>query len=493
MNTALMDADFGMGMAAWFNRVKTAFFAAIGDKNDPVPSGKAKRSVKKTTPAKPPKPKKNKSEDEKPKPSKPRSVKKKSVQPAPASASDLEAADRDTNLGLGEFQPLSVVSESQPENPQSDVPVNEIPKDDLPFIVPRENPIRPERPVSRSLKYSPDSFAVPPRRKQTIRLIRFWGSVAIILAIVFLGVNVLVQNRPAVPASSPTETSLPASEAPVADPTESPAAAAPSAIPPTKTAVPPTPTPTVVPTLGVNSTTIGEDGMVMVYVPEGEFTMGSEAGDDEQPVHQVTLSAFWIDQTEVTNAMYLKCVDAGACQPPISIASHARDRYFYNLDFANYPVVQVSWTYANQYCAWAGRRLPTEAEWEKAARGTEAQTYPWGEQVPDPSLLNLDVRDTTEVGRFPSGVSPFGALDMAGNVWEWVADWYAPSYYAESPAKDPQGPDSPIDPTFGELRVLRGGSWDQLDGSVRSADRSQNGVRFTNDRIGFRCAMSASK
>lgn len=495
MNSALMGAELKMGIAAWLNQVQMAFFASAEDGSDPSPARKTGRSVKKPASAKAPKPKPPKSGgDGKPKkPSKPRAVKKKNVEAEPAPSPDLQADQNESELG--EFQPLNVVIEPRPETTPDSVPVNEIPKEDLPFIVPRENPRGPERPVSRSLKYSPDSFAVPPRRRMAMRMLRFWGGVFAALAVIVIGVNYFIQNRPAAPEPAATEIAVESSATSAESAGESPAAVNPTAAPSTSTAVPPTstPAPTVVPTLGVSSTMTADDGMTLAYVPGGEFMMGSEADEDEQPLHSVTLSPYWIDQTEVTNAMYLKCVDAGACQPPISVASHARDNYFYNPDFSNYPVVFVSWVYANDYCTWAGRRLPTEAEWELAARGTDAQTYPWGEQAPDPSLLNLETRDTTEVGRYSAGASPYGVLDMAGNVWEWVADWYGPAYYADSPAKDPKGPESPIDPTFGELRVLRGGSWDRLDGSVRSADRNQNGLRFTNDRIGFRCAMDVAK
>ena len=165
------------------------------------------------------------------------------------------------------------------------------------------------------------------------------------------------------------------------------------------------------------------DGMVMVYVPEGSFLMGSADGDldaydSEFPQHQVTLDAFWLDQTEVTNGQYERCVADGEC----------RANYDYGSDFTgeNQPVVGVSWDDAADYCAWAGGQLPTEAQWEYAARGPESLTYPWGDSAPDLTLLNYDwnVGRTTDVGSYPAGASWVGVLDMAGNVYEWVADWY---------------------------------------------------------------------
>jgi formylglycine-generating enzyme required for sulfatase activity len=188
----------------------------------------------------------------------------------------------------------------------------------------------------------------------------------------------------------------------------------------------------------------------MVYIPAGEFIMGSDEGDsDERPVHTVYLDAFHIDRTEVANAQYQACVEAGACDAP------SNTTYYDNSNYAQHPVVHVSWDDADAYCRWAGKRLPTEAEWEKAARGTDGRRYPWGNSEPDCNKANYNdcVGLTTEVGSYPAGASLYGVLDMAGNVWEWVADWYDPGYYSQSPTRNPPGPDS------GELRVLRGGSW----------------------------------
>jgi formylglycine-generating enzyme required for sulfatase activity len=252
-----------------------------------------------------------------------------------------------------------------------------------------------------------------------------------------------------------------------------------------------------------------QDGMLQVYVTAGSFEVGDtiEAAQaecqkvavdckrdyfvDEAPPHTVTLDAFWIDRTEVTNAMYARCVAAGKCQPPPVTKSNTRPVYYGAAAFDNYPVIYVTWGDAQAYCAWAGRRLPTEAEWEKAAGWDETahkkRIYPWGDTPPDPTRLNFNssAGDTTEVGHYPTGASPYGALDMAGNVLEWVADRYDPAYYAESPDRNPDGP------AAGNYRVLRSGAWYSYGDDVRVANRNGNVPTFRLDAIGFRCARSS--
>ena len=249
-----------------------------------------------------------------------------------------------------------------------------------------------------------------------------------------------------------------------------------------------TPTITTTPTQGIGSTQISPvDGMKQVYVPAGEFRMGSNKNNDEQPIHLVYLDAYWIDQTEVTNAMYIQCVAAGACDPPDHTRSDNRRSYYGDVTYDDYPVIYVSWYDAQAYCAWVERRLPTEAEWEKAARGMDGRTYPWGEEISCEKAnyaYCTDDNDTTAVGNYLAGASLYGALDMAGNVAEWVADWYSSSYYASAPYDNPQGP------TSGESRILRGGSWNHVSRQVCSAYRDYAKQKRSLFVIGFRCALS---
>ena len=264
--------------------------------------------------------------------------------------------------------------------------------------------------------------------------------------------------------------------------------------------------PSPTPTLGVGSVRISpKDGMRIVYVPEGEFIMGSEGyQDDEKPLHTVDLDAFWIDQYEVTNGMYAKCVEAKVCSVPIpyffSVTAFSSDEipfrfladsstYLDQLDtdpeFFNQPVTSIFWDNANAYCQWVGRRLPTEAEWEKAARGIDAQTYPWGEKI-DCTKANYRscVGNPSRIGSYEAGQSPYGAYDMAGNAMEWVADWYGSRYYQKSPRENPSGPES------GRYRVFRGGSWGSANLANRTTNRPGNAANIPNEFIGFRCARS---
>ena len=278
---------------------------------------------------------------------------------------------------------------------------------------------------------------------------------------------------------------------------------------------------TEVPSLG--STRISEtDGMTLVYVPSGDSTMGSDSSSyaNERPAHTVFLEAFWIDQTEVTNAMFGAFVAQTGYQTD---AENAGSSYGYDpntgktertqgaewqhplgpdsglSDLAEHPVVHVSWNDARAYCEWAGRRLPTEAEWEKAARGTDGRTFPWGTDFDGTHLNSADVnlgagrgnsnfddgfQLTSPVGSYPQGASPYGALDLVGNVWEWVSDWVDEAYYQSSPSANPGGPDS------GEYRVLRGGSWHDPEDGNRAAYRGWASPEDTDITLGFRCGLT---
>jgi formylglycine-generating enzyme required for sulfatase activity len=272
-----------------------------------------------------------------------------------------------------------------------------------------------------------------------------------------------------------------------------------TSIPPAPPTVKPTTEPTAEPTAEPTDAPVplpaaGEiqvspvDSMEMVYVPAGDFNMGSLAGPvNEQPVHSVYLDAYWIDRTEVTNAMYKLCVQADACLRPMVFHSNTHYGYYFFAPFSNFPVIALLWKSAETYCAWAGRRLPTEAEWEKAARGTDERAYPWGNELPNSNLLNFNkpTSDAETVGSYPAGASPYGELDMAGNLTEWVADWYAADYYAISPSSNPTGP------VGGQYKVLRGGSWYSDEYLVRSADRHYLLPTTRSALVGFRCVLPA--
>jgi formylglycine-generating enzyme required for sulfatase activity len=224
----------------------------------------------------------------------------------------------------------------------------------------------------------------------------------------------------------------------------------------------------------------------MVVIPEGSFTMGvdgTQALEDERPAHKPWLATFSIDLHEVTTAQYARFLSATARSAPwqwetVDLTRHG-DR----------PVIGVDWTDADAYCGWKGKRLPTEAEWEKAARGTDGRLYPWGNQVPGKDLANfaLGARFSYSQVLMPAqsyepGKSPYGVLQMAGNVYEWVQDWYGTNYYDVSPDRNPAGPDQ------GQFKVLRGGSWSDLPKYLLTYGRFKLPPETKNSYTGFRCA-----
>jgi formylglycine-generating enzyme required for sulfatase activity len=251
----------------------------------------------------------------------------------------------------------------------------------------------------------------------------------------------------------------------------------------------------------------------MVYVPGGVFTMGSSTDTghaDEGPVHGVCLSGFYMDKYEITNAQFEKFVEATGYVTDAEKNASPEDvhtwRHPYGpdsdaQDMPNHPVVCVNWNDANAYAKWAGKRLPTEAEWEKASRGTDGRIYPWGNltlmgasaNIADKSAglrwsdnsVDDNYKMAAVVGSFPDGKSVYGVEDIAGNVWEWCYDWWGKNYYAASPSQNPIGPE------IGEFRVIRGGSWFYTADGARSAQRMYFRPLGTSNAIGFRCVKDA--
>jgi formylglycine-generating enzyme required for sulfatase activity len=224
----------------------------------------------------------------------------------------------------------------------------------------------------------------------------------------------------------------------------------------------------------------------MALIPAGEFAMGSDRGqDDEQPVHRVSVKPFYLDAHEVTVSHYREFLSSQKVDPPFkwndaSTGSHDGK-----------PVIGVNWYDARDYCRWVGKRLPTEAEWEMAARGIEGRTYPWGNAHPTKAHANAGQSkwrgyDTlSNVGRYELGKTPEGVYDLAGNLWEWVADWYDPVYYQFSPRDNPSGPPA------GPLRAMRGGAWNNDSKTIRSTNRAGYAPDARRNDLGFRCARDA--
>jgi formylglycine-generating enzyme len=243
----------------------------------------------------------------------------------------------------------------------------------------------------------------------------------------------------------------------------------------------------------------GKDGAPMILVPAGPFPMGVPKGDrdggrDEYPRHEVVLDNYYIDKYEVTHGRYAEFVKATGHRTPQNPKYPKRTVWHDPLSasLADRPVINVDWHDAETYCRWAGKRLPTEAEWEKAARGTDDRRFPWGNVEPTHKHLNFNQQWQGEktlmpVGSYEAGKSPFGAYDMAGNVWEWVADWYDSLYYEKSPAANPKGPDT------GTYKVLRSSGWSVETPLVRLFTRVKSDPTNRNDSTGFRCAADAAR
>ncbi len=293
----------------------------------------------------------------------------------------------------------------------------------------------------------------------------------------YISVTLMMLLAACAPASTPTPASVPPADTSSA----APAATA------TATSVPPTDTPTTVPLdlagppMHVGSTYLYFDGALLVAVPGGPFTMGH--GGSDNPEHTVTLSDFWIYSTKITNRQFQQCVTVGKCTSP-----DQSDNQGYN-DPARQsePVVGVNWAQSEAYCEYANGHLPTEAQWEKAARGPNGNIYPWGNAAPSSDLLNYNniIGRTTNVIIYPKGKSYYDALDMEGNVYEWVYDWYDPLYYKTSPAQDPLGPDAGV----GGQRSVRSAGYKSNNDQVASSTRF---FKLSTDHardLGFRCVV----
>lgn len=303
--------------------------------------------------------------------------------------------------------------------------------------------------------------------------------------------------------STPTATTTPE---PTATNTAEPTATAEAEVQPTD-AVEPT---EAAPEEG--TTRISEaDGMEQIYIPAGEFIMGTDDPNAKQtveggraypelPAHTVTLDGYWIDKYEISTSQYALCVEAGACDPPYRSDSETRPAYYGNPEYADYPVIWVSWYMSTEYCEWAGRRLPTEAEWEKASRGTDGRMYPWGNDPIDGTRANFcdancprtianynyddGYADTAPVGSYPLGASPYGVLDMSGNVWEWTSTIIEPYPYDATDGRE--------DPDRYAERVWRGGPWSNGTWWQRSSIRYRSIPFYWYVNLGFRCAASDS-
>jgi sulfatase modifying factor 1 len=232
---------------------------------------------------------------------------------------------------------------------------------------------------------------------------------------------------------------------------------------------------------------VGKDGAPMVLIPVGEFTMGSDKGDDdEEPVHKVFLDSFYLDKFEVTNGRFAKFVEAIQSEPPWGFAD--KETPVLRQD---QPVRWVNWMEAMGYCLWAGKRLPTEAEWEKAARGSDARVYPWGNDPPTLAHAVFGLKEGSDtvsaIGNRDKGKSPFGVHDLAGNLYEWTTDWYDEQFYSKNPAINPRGP------AEGSAKVQRGGSYINGAYRLRSSFRTKGDPTEHDPNVGFRCAQDVPK
>ncbi|MCI0398288.1 MAG: SUMF1/EgtB/PvdO family nonheme iron enzyme, partial [Chloroflexi bacterium] len=333
---------------------------------------------------------------------------------------------------------------------------------------------------------------LPGRTRKQIEQRTIWGLLGALILFVGVGLGLALASRsPAVQQAQVAATAT----------LQSQIIAALTAI----TTVTPTPAPSATPIPTPAPLVDEKTGARMIYVPPGIFRMGNDDSEpDEAPSHIVRLDPYFVDETEATNGQYAVCVEEGVCAPPDRPGATFHPAYFGDSAYDNYPVLFVSWYDARAFCNWRGARLPTEAEWEKAAGFDPAEAlkyaYPWGDAF-DGTLLNFcdanctredrnttfndGHRDTAPVASLPGGRSPLGLYDMAGNVMEWISDWYDPRAYASSSDVNPLGP---LD---GQFKVIRGGSWLSTEEDVRVTGRTSYDPTVSRANLGFRCAVTA--
>jgi formylglycine-generating enzyme required for sulfatase activity len=350
----------------------------------------------------------------------------------------------------------------------------------------------PRRAGTGRTSTTPPPPRLPTRTRKQIEQRTIWGLLAVLLIVIGMGIGVSWAGRSA---------QLPeGGEAAATATLQSQIIAALTAI----TTLTPTPIPSETPTPSPEPLLHAETGARLIYMPPGSFRMGNDEGDnDEKPSHITRLDGFFMDETEVTNAQYAACVADEVCSPPDRPGATYHPAYYGDPAYDNYPVIFVSWHDANTFCEWRGARLPSEAEWEKAAGFDPNEQiklrYPWGDAF-DGLLLNFcdencnlttrtgefddGWRDTAPVRTYEAGRSPIGVYDMAGNVMEWVADWYAPRAYQNVTENNPLGP------AEGQFKVIRGGSWLSDPVEVTVTDRENFDPTVSRAHLGFRCAMN---
>lgn len=338
------------------------------------------------------------------------------------------------------------------------------------------------------------------------RQMPIWGWFLALFAVIAVGMGIFFWQRQAEAArqlevaalETQTAVALTAERELLTDTPELPTATA--TLPPSATPVPPTitNTPSITPSPTITSTptktpypteVLDALGVTMVLVPAGPFTMGTDRNDPwdivAQPAQKIELPAYYIDKYEVSNEQYARCVDAGSCNAPTVFGSKLRGSYYGDPQFDDYPVIYVSWNSASAYCSWRGGRLPSEAEWEKAARSDDQRIYPWGDDQPDCLHANFWPTgpcegDTLPVNSNPSGASPYGAYNLSGNVAEWVHAWFAPY-----PGGDPTASQD-----YGQsFRVIRGGAYFDPTNYIRTTVRKGLGLEAVQSYLGFRCVV----